>query len=266
VVPMTETTPGTTAWTVGQVAERSGVTVRTLHHYDEIGLLHPSERSRAGYRLYTADDLERLQNIVVYRRLGFPLEEIGELLEANGTDLESHLRRQRAAVMSRLDELGELVTAIDRALEKEMSGLRLTPEEQRELFGEGYSEEYAAEAEERWGDSDAWKQSQRRTSKYTKADWVEIKAEMDAIGAELVAAKRSGAPAASERAMDAAEAHRRHINDRFYEITPEFHRNLGDMYVSDPRFTKNYEDQEPGLAQYVRDAIHANADRTAASS
>ena len=130
-------------WTVGQVADELGVTVRTLHHYDEIGLLHPSERTPAGYRLYTEEDLERLQNIVVYRRLGFPLEEIGELLDTGGADLESHLRRQRAAVMSRLDELGELVTAIDRALEKEMSGLKLTKEEQQELFGDGYSEEYA---------------------------------------------------------------------------------------------------------------------------
>jgi DNA-binding transcriptional MerR regulator len=252
-------------WTVGQVADELGVTVRTLHHYDEIGLLHPSERSGAGYRLYTAADLERLQNIVVYRRLGFPLEEIGELLDASGADLESHLRRQRAAVTSRLDELAELVVAIDRALEKEMSGLKLTKEEQKELFGDGYSEEYAAEAEDRWGDSDAWKQSQHRTSQYTKADWVEIKAEMESIGAAFVAAKRSGEPATSEAAMDAAEQHRRHIHDRFYDLTPEFHRNLGDMYIADPRFTKTYDDMEPGLAQYVRDAIHANADRAAAS-
>jgi DNA-binding transcriptional MerR regulator len=253
-------------WTVGQVAEELGVTVRTLHHYDEIGLLHPSERSAAGYRLYTRADLERLQNIVVYRRLGFPLEEIGELLDASGADLESHLRRQRAAVTSRLDELAGLVVAIDRALEKEMSGLKLTKEEQKELFGHGYSEEYAAEAEERWGDSDAWKQSQHRTSRYTKADWVEIKAEMESIGTAFVDAKRSGEPATSEAAMDAAERHRRHIHDRFYDITPEFHRNLGDMYVADPRFTKTYEDMEPGLAQYVRDAIHANADRSGAES
>ena len=259
---MTEELVVDAVWTVGQVAEDLGVTVRTLHHYDEIGLLHPSERSAAGYRLYTATDLVRLQNIVVYRRLGFPLEEIGDLLDASGADLESHLRRQRAALMSRLDELGELVVAIDRALEKEMSGLQLTPEEQRELFGDGYSEEYAAEAEERWGDSDAWKQSQRRTASYSKADWVEIKAEMEAVGAAFVAAKRSGAPATSEAAMDAAEQHRRHIHDRFYDLTPEFHRNLGDMYIADPRFTKSYEDMEPGLAQYVRDAIHANADRS----
>lgn len=243
------------------------MTVRTLHHYDEIGLLRPSERSHAGYRLYTSSDLERLQNVVVYRRLGFPLDEIGDLLDggADGNTVAEHLRRQRAAVMTRLDEMRDLVAAIDSALEKEMSGLKISTQEQKELFGEGFSDEYAAEAEQRWGDSDMFKQSAARTASYDKADWVAVKAEMDAVNAALVEAKRAGEPATSERAMDAAELHRRHINDRFYELTPEFHRNLGDMYVSDPRFTETYEDLEPGLAQFTRDAIHANADRAGRS-
>jgi DNA-binding transcriptional MerR regulator len=249
------------ALTVGQVADQLGVTVRTLHHYDDIGLLSPSERSRAGYRLYTESDLERLQAVVVYRRLGFQLDQIASLLDATGADRLGHLRRQRDAVMSRLDEMKDLVVAIERALEKEMSGMKLTKEEQRELFGDGYSEEMAAEAEDRWGDTEAWKQSQRRTATYTKEDWVEVKAEMDAVGADFVEAKRAGEPPTSERAMDAAEAHRLHIDRRFYEVSPQFHRHLGDLYVSDPRFGQTYEDQEPGLAQYVRDAVHANADR-----
>jgi len=166
--------------------------------------------------------------------------------------------------MSRLDEMRDLVTAIDRALEKEMSGIKLTKEEQKELFGDGFSDDYAEEAEQRWGETEAWKQSQKRTSTYTKEDWAEVKAEMDATNAEFVSAMTDGEPATSERAMDAAEAHRMHIQNRFYDITPEFHRNLGDMYVADPRFTKTYEDIKPGMAQYVRDAIHANADRAAA--
>ena len=246
--------------TVGQVAEHFNVTVRTLHHYDEIGLLRPTERSSVGYRRYTEADMTRLQHIVVYRRLGFGLEEIALLL-AHPETAEEHLRRQRAAVMSRMTEMQSLVSALDRALEKEQSGMKLTKDEQRELFGDGYSDEYAAEAEERWGDTDAWQQSQRRTARYSKEDWVTIKAEADAIGAAFVAAKRSGEPPTSGRAMDAAEAHRRHINDRFYDLSPEFHRNLGNMYIADPRFTKTYDDQEPGLARYVRDAIHATADR-----
>src|SRR5690242_21784031 len=147
---MTDRTTRVQPLTVGQVAERFDLTVRTLHHYDEIGLLQPSERSLAGYRLYTEDDLTRLQHVVVYRRLGFALEEIALLLE-QPESVEHHLRRQRAAVQHRLDEMRDLVAAIDRALEKEGSGMRLTREEQKELFGEGYSDEYAAEAEERWG-------------------------------------------------------------------------------------------------------------------
>ncbi|HLT84885.1 MAG TPA: MerR family transcriptional regulator [Phototrophicaceae bacterium] len=262
---MTDTTGVLTVLTVGQVAERFGVTVRTLHHYDEIGLLSPSERSGAGYRLYTDADISRLQNVVVYRRLGFALEEIAALIDEDGAgpSVVEHLRRQRAAVMSRLEEMSSLVTAIDRALEKEMNGVNLTKEEQRELFGDGFSDEYAAEAQERWGDTDAWRQSQSRTSRYTKADWEEIKAESEAITTAFVAALQAGEPATSEAAMDAAERARVQIHERFYDITPEFHRNLGDMYVTDPRFTKTYEDIAPGLAQYVRDAIHANADRQA---
>jgi DNA-binding transcriptional MerR regulator len=253
-----------TALTVGQMAEQLGVTVRTLHHYDQIGLLVPSEHTRAGYRLYTGDDIARLQHVVVYRRLGFPLEEIAVLLDEPSVDVGEHLRRQRAAVMSRLDEMRDLVTAIDRALEKEMSGNKLTRQEQRELFGDGFSEDYAEEAEQRWGETEAWRQSQGRTSKYTKADWVEVKAEMAANNAAFASAMADGEPATSERAMDAAEQHRLHIHNRFYDLTPELHRNLGDMYLADPRFTKNYEDIAPGLALYVRDAIHANADRSTA--
>lgn len=252
--------------TVGQVAETLGVTVRTLHHYDEIGLLSPSERSGAGYRLYTDEDLSRLQNVVIYRRLGFTLEQIGDLLEsAANSEVVDHLHRQRATVMSRLEEMRDLVTAIDRALEKEMTGVNLTKEEQRELFGDGFDDAYAQEAQDRWGQSEAWKQSQMRSSGYTKADWEQIKAEQDATNAAFVAAMEAGQPVDSPAAMDAAEAARVSIERWFYDITPDFHRNLGDMFVADPRFTKTYEDIKPGMAQFVRDAIHANADRAASS-
>ena len=246
--------------TVGQVAEAFGVTVRTLHHYDAIGLVVPNGRTPAGYRLYTDADLARLATVVTYRRLGLPLPEVRALLEGDGTPVE-HLRRQREVVTSRLGELEELVVAIDRALEREMNERPATTEELKELFGDGYHEEYQAEAEERWGDTDAWKQSSARTKRYTTADWEEVKAEVDAVNAAFVAALEAGEPATSAAAMDAAEAHRLHIHRRFYDLDHAFHRGLADMYVADPRFTVTYEDQAPGLAQFVRDAIHANADR-----
>ena len=246
--------------TVGQVAETFGVTVRTLHHYDAIGLVVPSDRTPAGYRLYTDADLARLATVVTYRRLDLPLDEVRALLDGDGS-AEEHLRRQRAVVETRLGELEELVTAIDRALEREMSEQPATTEDLKELFGDGFGDEYAAEAEERWGESDAWKQSVSRTKGYTKADWAEVKADQDRVNEALVEALRSGAPATSERAMDAAEAHRLHIHERFYDLDHAFHRGLADMYLADPRFTATYEDLAPGLAQYVHDAIHANADR-----
>ncbi|GAA4412803.1 MerR family transcriptional regulator [Fodinibacter luteus] len=246
--------------TVGQVAESFGVTVRTLHHYDAEGLVVPSARTHAGYRLYTDADLARLATVVTYRRLGLPLGEVRTLLAGQGTPAE-HLRRQRDAVMSRLGELERLVAAIDRALEAHMEHRPATTEELTELFGDGFSEEYQAEAEERWGDTDAWRQSASRTNSYTREQWTEIKAEGDAVNAALVAALRSGEPATSTRAMDAAEAHRAHIERWFYDLDHGFHRGLADMYVADPRFTRTYEDLEPGLAAYVHDAIHTNADR-----
>ncbi len=248
---------------VGQVAESFGVTVRTLHHYDAEGLVVPSARIPAGYRLYTDADLARLATVVTYRRLDLPLLEVRALLDGDGT-AEEHLRRQRDAVVSRLGELEQLVTAIDRALESEMNDKPVTREDLKELFGDGFSDEYEAEAQQRWGESDAWKQSAARTKRYTAADWAEVKAEGDAVSEGLVAALRSGAPATSAEAMDAAEAHRTHLERWFYDLDHGVHRNLADLYVADPRFTKTYDDLEPGLAVYVHDAIHANADRNQA--
>ena len=165
--------------------------------------------------------------------------------------------------MTRLDELTDIVVAIDRALEREMDERPATTAELKELFGDGFSDEYEQEAQERWGETDAWRQSQSRTKRYSKADWAEVKAEMDAVNAAFVTALQAGEPATSVAAMDAAEAHRLHIHERFYDISHDFHRGLADMYVADPRFTKTYDDLAPGLAAYVKEAIHANADRHA---
>ena len=246
--------------TVGQVADEVGVSVRTLHHYDQIGLVRPSERSRAGYRLYTEADLQRLQHVVVYRRLGFPLEQIGELL-SDGADVSAHLRRQRAAITDRLAELTGLVGAIDKALEAQMNDYQITAEERRELFGDGFDDGYAQEAEERWGDSEAWEQSQRRAKGYSKEQWEQIKAEGEEVNARFVELLTNGVPADAEQAMDTAEAARQQICTWFYDCPRELHANIAEMYVTDPRFTKTYEDIHEGLAQYVRDAVVANAAR-----
>ena len=143
-------------------------------------------------------------------------------------------------------------------------GINLTPQEQLEVLGtDKPGGEWADEARERWGETDAYQQSQRRVAGYGKEDWQRIKAEADAGTAAFADALRAGLPASGPEAMDLAERHRQHISRYFYECGYPMHRGLADMYLADERFTANYEGVEPGLAQYVHDAIHANADRHA---
>ena len=250
--------------TVGAVARLAGVTVRTLHHYDEIGLLSPSDRSEAGYRRYDDADLDRLQRILFYRELGFGLDDIRTVMTDGGADASAHLRRQHAMLLDRIRRLERMAAAVEKALEARTMGINLTPEERFEVFGDFDPDRHAAEVEERWGDTDAYRESQRRTARYSKADWERMKAESTEPVNRLVAAMRSGQPADSTEAMDAAEQHRRHISDWFYECTTEIHVGLAEMYLADPRFTATYEKIAPGLARYLHDAIKANAARAGA--
>src|SRR5689334_18891732 len=139
--------------TVGELADLAGVTVRTLHHYDEIGLLSPSARSPAGYRLYDQADLLRLRRILFYRELAFPLDDIAAIVADKDVDAGAHLRRQHRLLRERIERMCSLVDAIEHEMEAQKLGISLTPEEQFEVFGPDYrGEEWAAEAEHRWGD------------------------------------------------------------------------------------------------------------------
>jgi MerR family transcriptional regulator, thiopeptide resistance regulator len=248
--------------TVGAVSRLAGVSVRTLHHYHRAGLLRPSGRSTAGYRLYSLGDLKRLQQILFYRALGFTLDEIGQILASPGDDADAHLRRQHRLLRERIARQQDMLAAIEKEMEARKMGIALTPEEQFEVFGtDKVSGEWLAEAEQRWGDTEAWRQSQRRAATYTKQDWLEIRGETFAINQEFLAAMTGGEPADGERAMDVAERHRQHISRWFYDCGYGMHRALGELYLADQRFGRNYEDMAPGLARYVHDAMAANAER-----
>ncbi|HEX6500689.1 MAG TPA: MerR family transcriptional regulator [Micromonosporaceae bacterium] len=254
------------SYAVGEVARLAGVTVRTLHHYDETGLLSPSGRSAANYRRYSEADIERLQQILFYRELGFPLEEIATILDDPDTDAVAHLCRQRRLLIQRIKRLESMVAAVDLALEARQMGMSLTPEERLEVFGGFDPSEYADEARDRWGDTEAYRESRRRTAGYTKQDWQQIVAASGDIERRFAEALRSGTAPDSTPAMDVAEEHRQHLSRYFYDCSPAMHRGLGDMYVADERFTEHYERVAAGLARYVRDAIHANADRAEAAA
>lgn len=246
-------------YTVGRLARLAGVTVRTLHHYGEIGLLEPSERSAAGYRLYDADDVERLTRILYYRDLGFGLDDVTALLDGD-TDPADHLRDQHRLLSEQLTRMQGLVAAIERELEAHMSGIRLTPEEQLEVFGESWDPAYRDEAQERWGETPAWAQSQERTRSWTKEDWQEVKERTDALERRLVEAFTAGVQPGSERADALAEDHRAELN-RFYEADHALQRGVVTFTTSDERFRARYEALAPGLSDWIRAIVEANADR-----
>ncbi|MEU6577082.1 MerR family transcriptional regulator [Streptomyces sp. NPDC046805] len=246
---------------VGQVAGFAGVTVRTLHHYDDIGLLAPSERSHAGHRRYSDADLDRLQQILFYRELGFPLEEVAALLDDPDADPRAHLRRRHELLTARIEKLQKMAAAVEHAMEARRMGIDLTPEEKFEVFGAYDPDRYEEESRRRWGDTEPYRQSQRRVASYTKEDWLRIKAEGAGNTNAFAALMDAEVDPASESAMELAEQHRRQISRNFYDCTYEIHQGLAEMYVADERFASTYEQIRPGLAAYLREAILANAAR-----
>jgi len=250
------------AFTVSQVARMSGVSVRALHHYDEIGLLRPSGRSEAGYRLYAQADLERLQQVLFYRVLEFPLDEIARIMKDPDFDVGAALRVQRQLLAEKAVQVRGLIAAVDAAIARlEKGEMNMTSEEMFEVF-EGFDpKEHEAEAEQRWGKTKEWEQSKRRTARYTKQDWVKIKSEGGVAFQRLADLMAAGKPPTAPEAMDAAELHRQYISRWFYDCSLAVHQGLGEMYVADERFTASVDKVATGLSQYCLEAFAANAAR-----
>ncbi len=249
------------AHTVGEVAKLARISVRTLHHYDAQGVVEPSARSEAGYRLYAEEDLERLQQVLFYRELGFSLEDIRTLMAEPGFDRREALLGQREEIAGRMKRYEAMLGLIDKTLSSMEGAIQMTKEEMFEVFGDFDPAEYQDEVEERWGESDAYKESARRTKGYTKQDWQRFKDESEEINAAIVALMDEGVPAHDPRAMDAVDRARLQIDRWFYPCSRQMHANLGRMYIADPRFTATYEKIRSGMAQWMCDAILANEQR-----
>lgn len=242
---------------VKDVARLAAVTVRTLHHYDEIGLLVPSGRSEAGYRLYGDDDLLRLQQIVIGRELGFSLEEIRRLLDDPGIDRREVLRRQRRELERRLHTTRAMIASVDRALAALDGETTMEPEH---LF-DGFSPELREEARARWGGTDAYREASRRTQRYSKDDWARIRAEDAELLRALATKLALGVAADDGGVTELAERHRLHIERWYYPCDHGMHVGLAEMYLSDERFAAHFEAHGAGLTAYLAQAIRANAAR-----
>lgn len=236
--------------TVKEAARLSGVSVRTLHHYDEIRLLRPAARSEAGYRLYGEGELRRLQQILFFRELGFTLTEIRAILDDPAFDEKAALLRQRQLLRLEKKRLEGLIALTERALKGERT-MDFTAFDEDEI--RRARDAYAAEAREKYGRTEAYRISEEKARGYGKADWARIEAGMKEIFGRAAAAMVGGpdSPAAQGAVRDWQDF----VTENFYLCTKEILAGLGELYTADPRFRANLEGHGAGFAEFFAKAI-----------
>lgn len=245
------------SYTVQQLARLANTSVRTLHYYDAIGLLSPSRVSENGYRRYEEPELLKLQQILFFRELDLPLADIKRILQSPYFDLTAALIDQRRLLELKKKRLAKLITTINQTIKKLNHQSNMKDEELYDAFADEDTKAYAAEAKERWGNTDAYKQSQARVSKMTKVQMQELKEDGEKHLQALAKAMDLGVDSPEVQAL----IKKSHANvNFFYDCSVEMFRNLGKMYVTDPRFTATYEKVRPGLAAFVHQAIELYCD------
>ena len=229
---------------IKEFAEQIGVSVRTLHYYDEIGLLKPSEvDAQNGYRFYDESSLERMQEILFYRELDFSLKTIAQILSSPDYDKQQALTRQRKLLLAKKERLERLIDALD-SMEKGEGFMKPNNEY------EDLKNKYAEEVRQRWGSTDAYKESQQRNTDFSQAASL-----LDAVFEEFAELDRSGISPDDEAAKIQVEKLQRCITDNFYTCTNEILAGLGQMYVADERFKNNIDKHGEGTAEYVSQCI-----------
>ena len=248
-------------YTVHQLAEKAGITPRTLRHYDRIGLLKPAELAKNGYRQYGDQELIRLQQILFFRELDFTLEEIQTMIDHPRFDLADAFRYQRGLLELKRKRLGTIIKSIDTTLNT-MQDQNITDQE-RDLYGslsDGEIQQYKNEAKQRWGGTDAYKQSQERYAKLSKAEIEKLKAETESVNQSLADAVARGLAPESEEFQSLVEKHFQGINF-FYDCSMEIYRGLADMYVQDDRFAAYYRKYHADLPEKLVQGMRFYADK-----
>ena len=230
---------------IKEFAELTGVSVRTLHYYDEIGLLKPSEvDAQNGYRFYDEKSLERMQEILFYRELDFSLKTIAQILSSPDYDKQQALTRQRKLLLAKKERLEQLINALD-GLEKGEGFMKNNEYEK-------LKNEYAEEVRQRWGSTDAYKESQQRNTDFNKAAVL-----LDEVFEEFAELNRSGISPDNEAAKIQVEKLQRCITENFYTCTNEILAGLGQMYAADVRFKTNIDKHGVGTAEFVSQCINS---------
>lgn len=236
---------------VSETAKLTGVSVRTLHYYNEIGLLMPSMVSETGYRYYDDMALEKLQQILFYRELDFTLKEIANIMNASEYNKEEALKGQRELLKLKRMRLDKLISLLDANLKGENT---MSFKEFDMSVIEEAKAKYSHEVKEKWGSTDAYVQSKERTDKYSKEDWAKAMSKSDEIMKRF--AKLVSESPDSVAVQKLVEEWKAFITESYYDCTKEILAGLGEMYVSDDRFTKNINKFGDGTAELMSQAIN----------
>ena len=236
---------------VSEAAKRAGVSVRTLRWYDEIGLLKPSETTRAGYRFYDDAAMASLQQILFYRELDLPLEQIGRILSAPDHDRTEALRKHRNLLLMKRRRLDDMLRLVDETI----GGNIMYDERPKPTKAdwEVVKEQYAREAADRWGNTEAFLESREKHKDYTPEQEAAIQAEME----EIFSAFGACADPEGPEGQALVKRWQAHITKYHYNCTDGILACLGQMYVNDPRFRENLDKYGPGTAQKMSAAIAA---------
>jgi DNA-binding transcriptional MerR regulator len=236
--------------TVKEVSRLTGLSVRALHYYDEIGLCKPGKISASGYRLYDDRDLERLQQILLYRELDFPLKEITAVLNAPSYDKTAALRSHKEILILKRDRLSRLAALVNSILEGE-NVMSFQEFDRSEI--ETAQEKYAQEAKEKWGDTPAYRESVKKTSAYGEEEWRTLSEESDAIFRAF--SEKRGLDPGDPALQTLVARWQGYITKNFYFCSREILHGLGEMYTSDARFTDSIDRYGKGTARLMNEAI-----------
>ncbi len=244
-------------YTVSQLAKLAGVSIRTLYHYDKIGLLKPVKRARSNYRYYSRTELYRLQQILFYKELDFELKKIKKILDDPDFDRLKALTFQRKKIVNRKERLDKLLVTIDKSIKdlKEEKNM-LTDEELYEGFSKEEIQKIKQEVTQKY-DPEVVAETKRNVSKMSKNDFDAIKTEQIQQAKEL--ADLIHQPVDSVEVQAVIKRHHQ-TNEKFYKTSAEMYKGLADMYVSDVRFTEFYDKHQQGLAVFLKNAMHYYAD------
>lgn len=249
---------------IREFAELTGVSVRTLHYYDEIGLLKPAfVDGNSGYRYYDETSLSRMQEILFYRELEFSLSAISGILDSPDYDRKKALLRQRELLILKRDRLNRLIDALSGSETEETAPEPPDEREKGEKIMKAFDkseyeaakEKYEAEAKEKWGGTDAYREHSAKTKNYSGEKWNAVTAGLDAVFGKFAACMKNGDAPDSAEAQAAAAGLQAYITENFYRCTKEILAGLGQMYVCDERFRANIDRHGEGTAEYAAEAI-----------